>query len=95
VSKISGKKEARIKEDILAILFENSPKALFTKEVADAIIRDEEFTKRLLAEMKNEGLTREITLSEKGKAYAARRRWQLTEEAFKAYQKLAHPDSLS
>ncbi len=88
MSKISIKNAGKIKEEILALLFEQSPKALFTKEVAHTIVRDEEFTKRLLLELKNDGLTREITLSEKGALYRARRRWQLTSKAFDAYAKL-------
>ncbi|MDO8555838.1 MAG: hypothetical protein Q7R96_01540 [Nanoarchaeota archaeon] len=81
-------KAAKIKEEVLAVLYEQNPKALFTKDVAAAIIRDEEFTKRLLDELKKAGFVREVSLSEKGVAYRARRRWQLSEAAFKAYQKL-------
>lgn len=88
MSRISLEKAAKIKEEVLAVLYEQNPKALFTKDVAAAIIRDEEFTKRLLDELKKAGFVREVSLSEKGVAYRARRRWQLSEAAFKAYQKL-------
>jgi len=88
MSRISAQKSAKIKEEVLAVLFEQNPKALFTKDVALAIIRDEEFTKRLLLELKKDGLVKEVSLSEKGIVYRARRRWQLSEAAFKAYQKL-------
>lgn len=88
MSRISEAKKERIKEDILSFLYENNPKAMFTKEVADAIIRDEEFTKKLLLELKKSGLIKEIDISEKGKKFLVRRRWQLSKGAFDAYTRL-------
>ncbi len=88
MSRISVEKVAKIKEEVLAVLFEQNPKALFTKDIAVAIIRDEEFIKRLLGELKKDGLVKEVSLSNQGVAYRARRRWQLSEAAFKVYQKL-------
>ena len=88
MSKISAQKAARIKEEMLAFLFENNPKALFTKDIATGIIRDEEFTKSLLLEMKKDNLVMEVALSEKGVVYRAGRRWRLSEPAFKAYANL-------
>ncbi|MEK6904478.1 MAG: hypothetical protein AABW87_02690 [Nanoarchaeota archaeon] len=88
MSKISEQKKAKIKEDILSFLYEINPKAMFTKEVAEAVIRDEEFTKNLLLELKRDNLVNEVDISEKGKKFLLRRRWQLTKGAFDAYAKL-------
>ena len=88
MSRISPEKAKKIKEEVLAVLYEQNPKALFTKDIAVMIIRDEEFTKRLLLELKRDGLVMEVSLSEKGVVYRARRRWQLSEATFKAYQRL-------
>jgi len=44
--RISNSKIEKISEQILAFLFSNSPKALFTSHIAVELARDEEFIKK-------------------------------------------------
>ncbi len=88
MSKISEKKRIRIKENILAILFDNSPKSVYTNRIAEEISRDEEFVKILLEELYKEKLVTKISKNNKGKFFLARRKWQLSDTAYNAYKKL-------
>ena len=89
MSRISREKSDKIKENILSLLFESNPKAHFTADIARELLRDEEFTKRLLLELKESNLVKEVSKSSKGKDFLIRRRWQLTEPAFAAFKKLS------
>ena len=88
MSKISQKKMTKIKENILAILFDNSPKALYTNRIGEELCRDEEFIKKLLEELHKEKLVTKITKNSRGKSFLARRKWQLSDTAYNAYKKL-------
>ncbi len=85
--KISQKKREKISEQILALLYSKSPKALFTSQIAQEIARDEEFTKKILLELKNKKLIIEIKKNPKGIQYIRRSRWRLSDEAYKAYKR--------
>lgn len=89
MSMISKEKVNKIKESILSYLYEVNPKSLFTADVAREILRDEEFTKRLLLELKEANLVKEISKSSKGKDLLVRRRWQLTDATFAAFKRLS------
>ncbi len=84
--KISEEKKERIYEQILAHLYSVSPKPQFTSHIAQEIARDEEFTKKLLFDLKKKFLVKDIRKNPKGKEYSRRIRWQLTKEAYKAYK---------
>ena len=84
--KISKIKEEKISEQILAFLFSNSPKPLFTSHIAIELARDEEFIKRLLLDLKNKKLVEEVTKNPKGETYVIRKRWKLSDGAYKAYK---------
>ena len=88
MSKISQEKEARIKEEILSLLFHSSPHALYTVFISKDIVRDEEFVKRLLLELEKAGLVTAVRKSPKGKDYSRRLRWRLTERAYQAYKEV-------
>lgn len=88
--KISKTKEEKIKEAILNLLFEASPRSLFTAEIAKELARDEEYIKRLLQELKAKNLVVEIKKNSKGKIYRRRIRWTLSKEAFDAYNLLTN-----
>jgi len=88
MSKLSEDKIKKIKEQILVELFHQGLKPLFTSEVASLLVRDEEFIKRLLLDLKKDNLVREIDKSSEGHKYAKWRRWQLTDKAYKAMQKV-------
>jgi len=86
--RISQEKLDRIKEEILSTMFRNSPKALFAAEIAHHIIRDEEFTKRLLLELEDKKLISRVSKNNDGIDYAKRLKWRLTTPVYQAYEKL-------
>ena len=85
--KISEKKREKISEQILAFLYSVSPKLLFTSYVAQEIARDEEFTKKLLLELKKKNFVIEVTKNPKGVPYLKRSRWKISDVAYQAYKK--------
>ena len=85
--KISYKKKEKIYEQILAVLYSINPKSIFTSYIAKEIARDEEFTKKLLQELKNKKLILEIKKNPKGVCYTRRARWKLSDEAYNSYKK--------
>lgn len=88
MSRISEEKKQKIKEDILSLLFDNSPKAMFTNEIAIALARDEEFTLKLLKELNSQNLVIKVIKNEHGRPYLARKRWNLTSKTYGAYKDL-------
>lgn len=88
MTRLSKEKTQKIKEEILSIIYHNSPKAMFTNSIAQELIRDEEFTKRLLLELKREGLVNEIKKSKEGYEYCKWRRWKLSQKTQEAYKNL-------
>lgn len=84
--KISELKKEKISEQILAYLYSISPKAVFTVKIAQEIIRDEEFVKKLLIKLKQKGLVVEIKKNSKGIDYVRRSRWMLSNKAYEAYK---------
>lgn len=88
MSKLSQEKIKKIKEEIISLLYTNNLKPMFTNEVANHLIRDEEFIKRILLELKKEELVKEVKKSQKGSEYQRWRRWALTNKTYEAYNKL-------
>lgn len=84
--KISKEKREKISEQILAFLFFNSPKPIFTFYIAKEIARDEEFIKSLLTELEKKELVIKINKNSQGVIYKRRIRWKLTNKAYKAYK---------
>lgn len=86
--RISETKENKIKEAILHLLFQHSPKMLFTYHIAQELARDEEYIKKLLQELETKNLVVGVKKNSQGKDYSRRIRWRLTAEAYDAYKKL-------
>ena len=86
--RISEEKIKKIKEAILAFLYEENPKAYFTAEIARETIRDEEFTKRLLYELEKANFVVKITKNPKVVNYSRRERWRLSSQTYTAYSYL-------
>lgn len=86
--RISDQKRDKIKEQIISILFKHSPKTLFTSDISHEIARDEEFTKKVLQEMKEQGFVNLIKMNFNGKLYIRRMRWRLNSQTYEAYKKL-------
>ena len=87
--RISEPKVDKIREEILSFLFRNSPKAMFTAEIAQNIARDEEFIKKLLLDLEQKGFAASVKKNNQGKDYALRIRWRLTSATFQAYQRVS------
>jgi hypothetical protein len=85
--RLSKEKKDKISEQILSHLFHSFPKQLFTAEIAKEIARDEEFVKNILLDLKEKKLLVNIRKNEDGKLFIRRQRWQLSPEAFTAYQR--------
>ncbi len=86
--RLSSKKKEKISEQILAVLYYQSPKSLFTFNIAQEIARDEEFTKKLLIDLKAKKLIVEIKKNPKGVVYSRRSRWSLSDKTYMVYKKL-------
>lgn len=84
--KISEKKREKIAEQILAFLFTESPKSIFTSHIAQEIARDEEFTKKILLGLKSKQLVNEVKKNPQGINYLKRSRWKLSEKAYFYYK---------
>ncbi len=80
--KISQLKRDKISEQILFFLYENSPKPIFTSHIAREIARDEEFVKKLLFELKQKNLVKEIKKNSQGRKYVRRSRWVLNKQVY-------------
>ncbi len=85
--RISSEKREKIYEQILLYLFQESPKPLFTSYIAREIARDEEFTKKLLKDLKEKNLILEIKKNKDGTPYLKRSRWKLSPLTYENYSK--------
>jgi len=85
--KLSEKKKDKISEHILSVLYDNFPKPLFTSEIAAEVARDEEFTKKLLLNLKDKQLAVLIDKTPLGLTYIKRARWRLSNKVQEAYFK--------
>ena len=84
--RISQEKKDKIAEQILATLYKNFPKQLFTAEIAREIARDEEFTKILLKQLWNKNFIIPIKKNPKGIPFTRRIKWRLSNKAYEAYR---------
>ncbi len=87
--RISDKKIQKLKEHILSILYENNLVPYYTSQIAEELIRDEEFTLRLLTELKKEDFVKEINKNTEGKTYLARKKWVLNNKIYEQYRHLS------
>ncbi len=84
--KISQEKKNKISEQILAYLYSQSPKSMFTAHIASEIARDEEFIKKILLNLKSKGFVVEIKKNPQGKEYLKRIRWKLSNKVYNYYK---------
>ena len=83
---ISEKNKQKISEQILAYLYSITPRAVFTVQIARELVRDEEFVKQLLIDLKRKGFVADINKNSKGIPYLKRIRWKLSDKAYSAYK---------
>lgn len=84
--KISKEKKDRIAEQILLFLFHSFPREPFTAEIAKEIVRDEEFIKKILFELKEKNLIVSIRKNKKGEPFSRRLKWRLTNQVYEIYR---------
>ena len=84
--KIAKEKRDKISEQILALLYSNFTKPLFTSKIAQELARDEEFIKNLLDELKTKKLVISINKNSQGIPYLKRTRWRLQDNVYQAYK---------
>ena len=83
---IGQKKEEKIKENILSLLFQNSPKALFTAHISQELARDEEYIKKLLEALEFKKLVISIKKNSEGDDYKKRIKWRLSDKVYVTYK---------
>lgn len=83
MSKVSKSKSDRIKEGIVQYLFDESPKSVFTYQIAEDLVRDKEFVLRLLLELEKDKLVLQTQ-----KNFTRKRKWALSDGAYNAYKGL-------
>jgi len=84
--RLSQDKKNRIIEQTLSFLYHSFPEEPFTAEIAREIIRDEEFVKRLLFELKEKGLVISIMKNKDGTPFSRRLRWRLSNRVYEVYK---------
>ncbi len=82
--RLSQDKKNKITEQILAFLYHSFPKQPFTAEIARELIRDEEFIKKLLLELKDKNLIVSIRKNDKT-VFSRRIKWRLSNKVYEAY----------
>jgi len=85
MSKISQGKTEKIKEEILLKLYENYPAFLYTYQVSDLMLRDDEFVLKLLNQLKEINL---VTCLEESNGKKIKKKWGLTPEVYSKYKEL-------
>jgi hypothetical protein len=88
--RISEVKKEKISEQILAFLFSNSPKPIFTSHIAIELARDEEFIKKLLFDLRERKLIIVIRKNSKGEVFSRRLRWKLSSKVYDIYHSRQH-----
>jgi DNA-binding IscR family transcriptional regulator len=84
--RLSQDKKNRIIEQILSFLYHSFPQEPFTAEIARETVRDEEFIKRILFELKEKGLVVSIVKNKNGEPFSRRLRWRLSTKVYEVYK---------
>lgn len=84
--RLSKDKKDRISEQILSFLFHSFPNEPFTAEIAREVVRDEEFIKRILFELKEKNLVLAIRKNNKGDLFSRRLKWRLSSKVYDIYK---------
>jgi len=83
--KLSEKTRNLLKDDIISILYDIYPIALFTNRIAFDLRRNNEFVKGLLLDLKKEGYIEEYCKDKKGfDLVGGRMKWRLSSRYIKA-----------
>lgn len=78
---LSQKKREALMNEINSVLYYEAPiNGMFTKQIADKLIRDKEFIKNLLLEMEKRGWVEKVKKNKRNYNYMSRRRWVLSDD---------------
>ena len=86
MSKVSDEKKEKLKEEVLRVVYESYPTFLYTYQVADSLIRDDEFILDLLKELKGNNF---LTCLEETTGNNIKRKWGLKKEVYEKYKELS------
>lgn len=84
--RISKTKKDRIIEQMLSFLYHSFPNQPFTAEIAREVARDEEFTKKILFELKDKNLVIAIRKNKNGEVFLRRLKWRLSNQVYDVYK---------
>jgi hypothetical protein len=84
--RLSKDKKDKIAEQILSFLYHGFPNEPFTAEIAREVVRDEEFIKRILFELKDKSLVLAIRKNNKGEMFSRRLKWRLSNKVYDIYR---------
>ena len=83
---LSQRKREALMNEINSILYYEAPiNGLFTKQIADKLIRDKEFIKKILFEMEEKGWVRKVKRNKRNYNYMSRRKWILSDNVRKLF----------
>ena len=85
VSRISKANEERLKESILRVLYDFYPGMLWTYQIAEEIVRDDEFVLRLLNDLHNKQV---VDFRRESAGKNIKKRWGLNKEVYDKYKEL-------
>ena len=86
MSKVSEEKREKLKEEVLRIIYENYPSFLYTYQIAEHLIRDDEFILKLLKDLKEKNL---LICLEESSGNNIKRKWGLKKEIYEKYRELS------
>ncbi|VVB78675.1 Uncharacterised protein [uncultured archaeon] len=84
--RLSKDKRDKIAEQILLFLYHSFPKEPFTAEIAREIVRDEEFIKKILLELKDKNLIISVRKNKNGEPFSRRLKWRLSSQVYDIYK---------
>ncbi len=84
--RLSKDKKDKIAEQVLSFLYHSFPNEPFTAEIAREVVRDEEFIKRILFELKEKNLVLAIRKNNKGDIFSRRLKWRLSNKVYDVYR---------
>jgi hypothetical protein len=83
MSRISEENKEKIKSSVLRILFDESPKSISARFIAQEEARDKQFILKLLKELEKDKVVENVTAEFSRKSF-----WIMTNEAYKKYREL-------
>ncbi len=86
MTRLRSETRGLLKDDVIAVLYDVSPKSLFASEIALELRRDKEFVKGLLLELEKIGVVERVLKGYHGNVYTKRIRWRIPAHVLKAMQ---------